>query len=198
MMLAPIQLVFGPGLNGLQCSACRQAVSFWNTFIFPECPLTLYVQLYSGNPNVYAFTSPAFQARGMLYSRIWLNSKVFQHATEFDFFATLVHETAHALTFKHDSRWLTLFDSRTGCFKLDSIKRQPALSRMKVEIRHGTGAEFLHWCSLSHSDEVMTVFRSSNPYVLPITIDVGSFLGHRIRRRLTEPIFLRDFYNCYS
>jgi hypothetical protein len=197
-MSLSIQLVTGPGLNGSQCLACRKAVTFWNLFMTLEHPLTLCVDLYSGNPHVHAFTNPTIQCRGMYYSRIWFNSRMLEHATEFDLFVTLVHEIGHALTFKHDPRWLTLFNLTTGRFKSEYIDHLTALSSMTVETRHGTGARFCHWCSRSHPDEVMTVFRSSNPYILPVTIDVGSFLGHRIRRRLSEPMFLRDFYSSYA
>jgi hypothetical protein len=194
-MSAPIQLAISPGLNDRQCSACRQAIAFWDTFLIPEQPLTISVELFSGNSHVQAFANPAIRSRGILYSTILMNERALQRGSEFDCFTTLVHEAGHALIFKHDPRWLTLFNPTTGLFHPDPIAHQPALSGMTVETRYGTGSQFVHWCARSHPGEVMTVFRSSNPYILPITLEVGLFLGHRIRYHLTKPAFLRDFYH---
>jgi hypothetical protein len=86
---------------------------------------------------------------------------------------------------------MILFDHQTGYFLPNPIEEVPDLRNMRVELDYGPGTVFSHWDEEGrHKKEIMTGFKDSGEYVLPVSIDVMKLLGHQVIKRLQSPTFL--------
>jgi hypothetical protein len=62
---------------------------------------------------------------------------------------------------------------------------------MRAETHYGPGTVYSHWDEDSpYKNELMTGFKDSAEFVLPVTIDVMKLLGHGIRSHLQERVEL--------
>jgi hypothetical protein len=108
---------------------------------------------------------------------------------------TIIHELGHTLGMGW-SDWLNLFDHITGVFRQEYVSAVPALKEMKAETHYGPGTVYSHWDEDSpYKGELMTGFKDTAEFVLPVAIDVMKLLGHGLRCRLNEKQLLADIIN---
>lgn len=87
---------------------------------------------------------------------------------------------------------MELFDSNTGKFHQEYIDKVPDLSGMQVETDYGPGTTLAHWDEEKFDMELMTGFMDKSVYVLPVTINVISLLGHVVTEMLHSKRMLVD------
>jgi hypothetical protein len=170
-------------LGGKLETAARLACNFWNHYVEPETSIVIHVDLFwSLRPYIARSYEP--ERRGnVTHGRIRFNLVYVRRYTELQLAGTLVHELGHTLGFGWD-RWMNLFDAEKGLFTDAAIDQLPALAKMHVETDHDAATQYLHWDEEKHGSELMTGFENKSEYVLPVTIDVMTLLGHAVKSKL--------------
>ena len=123
------------------------------------------------------------------------NAKSITQFNNTEIIGTIIHEPGHTLGIGWDD-WLNLFSHTTGVFRQEYVSAVPALRYMKAETHYGPGTVYSHWDEdLPYKNELMTGFKDSTEFVLPVTIDIMKLLGHGIRTRLNEKQLLPEILN---
>lgn len=163
----------------------RLACNFWNRFIVPNSSIVIRLGTFTSNGYTIAQAYKPYTNNDTVYGRIEFNTKYLAEFTNYEIAGTIIHEIGHTAGFGWD-KWTQLFDRDTGIFKSEYIKRIPELQHMFVETDFGPGTQYSHWDEERFDEELMTGFKDSYEYVLPVTIKVMSLLGNTISRELSE------------
>jgi len=171
--------------DGKLKSAAKLACAFWNKYVLAQSSIVIRLGEFTSLGNTIARAYKPYNQGNMVYGRIEFNTKFLQTFSESEIVGTIIHEIGHTLGFGWD-RWMKLFDTNTGDFYQKYVDMLPELSDMEVETDYGEGTTLSHWDEKTHGAELMTGFKNEAEFVLPITIDVTSLLGHVVAERLTE------------
>ena len=96
------------------------------------------------------------------------------------------------------AKWNAHYNKSNGQFLPHAVAQVPALADMQVELDDDEPQKFYHWDEGAFGDELMTPYKDNLPYVLPVTIDVMSLLGHQLRNKLLKPTPLADLLSLPS
>ncbi len=171
--------------NGKVKKAARTACNFWNAFVEPRRSIVIRLGLFTEHSDTIAQAYEPYTGRnGLVYGRVDFNTEYLKKFSDSKTAATIVHELGHTLGIGW-TRWMKLFDEETGEFKRSATRALPALARMEVETEGGDGTAFSHWDEDRFDRELMTGWEDPAEHVLPVTVDVMTLLGHRVKSRLT-------------
>lgn len=166
-------------------TTAKLACNFWNRFVVPKSSIVIRLGIFTSNGFTIARAYRPFSDNGTVFGRIEFNTKYLNQFTDYDIAGTIIHEVGHTLGFGWD-RWTELFDGSSGLFKSEYIQEIHELQHMFVETDYGPGTRFSHWDEERFDRELMTGFKDSFEYVLPVTIKVMRLLGHGVAEELTE------------
>jgi len=170
--------------------AARIACNFWNKLVEPRKSIVIRLGLFSENSRTIARTYESHVGpKGLIYGQVEFNTKYLGTFSNASVAGTIVHELGHSLGFGW-SKWMKLFDESTGVFRPKAVKAIPALGKMLVELDGGDGTELSHWDEETFDKELMTGVDDRAEHVLPVTIDVMTLLGHRVKTRLAKKTML--------
>ncbi len=173
-------------LQGKLRAAAKLACDFWNRFIQPESSIVIRLGTFTEFGSTIARAYEPYRRDGVVYGRVEFNTVYLSRFSETEIVGTIVHEVGHTLGIGWDI-WMSMFDHQTGRFLKLAIDQLSALKDMYVETDYGPGTTLAHWDEERYDEELMTGFKDTAEYVLPVTIDVLALLGHTIKERLTEP-----------
>lgn len=172
--------------NGKVKKAARTACNFWNGFVAPRRSIVIRLGLFSEESDTIARAyEPHVGPKGLVYGRVEFNRKFLKAFSPSKTAGTIVHELGHTLGFGW-SRWMKLFDEDSGEFGPRAVREVPALANMRVETDGGDGTALSHWDEEAFDKELMTGYEDRAEHVLPVTIDVMTLLGHRVKTRLAR------------
>jgi hypothetical protein len=150
---------------------------------------------FTDSGSTIACSYKPYSRNGILYGTIEFNTKFIVQFSTSEISGTIIHELGHTLGIGWDD-WLSLFSHETGVFRQEYVSAVPDLKFMKAETHYGPGTVYSHWDEDSpYKNELMTGFKGSAEFVLPVTIEVMRLLGHEIRSRLNEKKLLADILN---
>jgi hypothetical protein len=179
-------------LDGKLKECAKISCNFWNRYICPRIPIVMRLGTFTDSGSTIACSYKPYNRNEILYGMIEFNTNFLVQFNNTQVIGTIVHELGHTLGFGWDD-WLNLFSHTTGTFRQEYITAVPALKYMRAETHYGPGTTYSHWDEDSpYKNELMTGFKDSAEFVLPVTIDVMKLLGHEIRSRLTEKQLLAD------
>lgn len=166
-------------------NGARLACNFWNHFIQPETNIVIRLGVFSENSNTIAQAWKPVKINGLTFGKVEFNEYFLVDYSPMDIAGTIIHEIGHTLGFGWD-KWMTLFNTNTGRFNDNAIAQLPALAHMHVETDFGPGTIYAHWDEYFFDKELMSGIKDNYEYVLPVTVDVMTLLGHKITNQLTE------------
>jgi hypothetical protein len=182
-------------LDGKLKECAKVSCNFWNKFLCPRIPVVMRLGTFIDSGSSIACSYKPYSRNGILYGMIEFNTKFITQFNNTEITGTIIHELGHTLGIGWDD-WLNLFSHTTGVFRQEYVSAVPALKDMKAETHYGPGTVYSHWDEDSpYKKELMTGFKDSAEFVLPVTIDVMKLLGHGIRSRLNEKQLLADIIN---
>ena len=164
--------------------AARTACNFWNRFVEPGYSIVIRLGTFTHLSNIIARAFKPYEKDGVRYGRVEFNTRFLVDYTPEQIAGTVIHEIGHTLGFGWE-RWEPLFDIGTGRFSPAAIVKLALLASMEVERDGGPGTELSHWDEELFDQELMTGIKDSGEFVLPVTIDVMTLLGHTVREPLT-------------
>jgi DNA/RNA endonuclease G (NUC1) len=165
--------------------AARTACNFWNRFVQPVFSIVIRLGTFTQVGSTIARAYKPYEQDGVRYGRVEFNTKYLVSFTALEAASTVVHEIGHTLGIGWD-RWSNLFDASTGRFHAAATNQLQLLADMKVELEGGSGTELSHWDEEAFDRELMTGYKDSGEYVLPVTIDLMTLLGHKVVERLDK------------
>src|SRR5262245_58016367 len=166
--------------------AARIACNFWNKFVEPRKSIVMRLGLFSDDSDTIAEAyEPHVGSRGLVYGRVDFNARYLKGFSSAKTAATIVHELGHTLGFGWD-KWMKLVDADTGAFKPSTVNKVPALGKMLVETDGDDGTAVPHVDEVTFDKELMTGYDDRAEHVLPVTIDVMTLLGHKVKARLAK------------
>ena len=168
--------------NKLKTSA-RTACNFWNRFVQPTNSIVIRLGTFTQSSSTIARAYMPYENEGILYGRVEFNTMFLSKFTVDEIVGTIIHEIGHSLGIGW-KEWDKLFDHDTGKFKAHAVSRLNKLDEMEVELDGGFGTALAHWDEDKFDKELMTGFQDHGEYVLPVTIDLMTVLGHRVSERL--------------
>ena len=171
--------------NGKLKASAKLACNFWNRFVIPQHNIVIRLGTFYSPGSVIARAYKPYKEYNAVYGKIEFNTKYLGTFTNYGIAGTIIHEIGHTLGFGWD-QWMNLFHQNTGAFKPESIKKIPELQYMFVETDYGPGTIYSHWDEERFDQELMTGFKDTYEYVLPVTIKVMALLGHVIAEELTQ------------
>lgn len=172
----------------------RTACNFWNRFIIPGYNIVVKLDTYNSNGNTIARAYKPFEKEGVRYGVVEFNTKYLSEFSDLAIVGTLIHEIGHTLGIGW-KEWEDLFDSTTGKFHQKVVDKLVALGNIEVELDYGPGTALVHWDEAGFDRELMTGFQDDDEFVLPVTIDIMSLLGHEVIERLGSQRMLSDLIN---
>ena len=182
--------------------AARIACNFWNYFLIPKLPIILSLDIFKSNNNIIAKATRPDQINNVIEGNVKYNIKFLNIQDTKVIAGTLIHEIGHILGFGSGNNWTKLFYGKThqkaGQFLELYIEKLPELKQMQVEMNEGSfGTLFKHWDEEIFDQELMTGFKDSAEYVLPITIKIMSLFGHilKIENQLQSKTSLNELIN---
>jgi len=180
--------------DGKLKNAAKSACDFWNKFIMPASTIVIRLGVFTNFSSTIARAYKPCTNENIVYGRVEFNTKYLKTFTDTEIIGTIIHEIGHTLGFGWN-KWMELFDHDTGEFKQGYIEQVPALDKMSVETDYGPGTRFSHWDEEKFDRELMTGFKDDFEYVLPVTIEVTSLLGHKVLESLSQKTMLVDIIN---
>lgn len=165
--------------------AARTACNFWNRFVEPRFSIVIRLGTFTQTSNVIARAYKPYEKDGVRYGRVEFNTKYLVDYSPEQIAGTVIHEIGHTLGMGWEE-WDLLFDHTTGLFGQDAIGSLALLAHMVVERNGGPGTALSHWDEGLFDQELMTGYKDSGEYVLPVTIDLMALLGHQVRESLVE------------
>jgi hypothetical protein len=178
--------------GGKLWEAARRACDFWNKYLIPSSPIVMRLGLFTSNNNAIATSFKPAVNDGVYYGGVEFNTKYLASFTDEQIVGTIIHELGHTLGMGWDD-WMNLFNHETGVFHPEYIAAVPGLSEMRAELHYAPGTVFSHWDEDSpHKKEIMTGFKDSGEYVMPVTIEVMKLLGHQVINHLSAKTSLAD------
>ena len=163
--------------------AAKLSCSFWNKYVLAKTSIVIRLGTFTSMSGTIARAYRPYQQNGVVFGQIEFNTKYLATFSESEIVGTIIHEIGHTLGFGWD-KWMKLFDNNTGIFLSEYVDLLPDLSEMRVETDYGAGTTLAHWDEEQFGAELMTGFKNAAEYVLPITIDVVSLLGHTVAEKL--------------
>ncbi|WP_051284263.1 leishmanolysin-related zinc metalloendopeptidase [Desulforegula conservatrix] len=177
--------------SGRLKTAGKTACNFWNRFVSPRQSIVIRLGIFTSFGNTIARAYKPYQNGGIIYGVVEFNTKYLAEFSDNKIAGTVVHEIGHTLGFGWD-HWMTLFNQSDGHFKQAAVSILPSLAEMQVETDYGPGTTLSHWDEESFGGELMTGFKNSVEYVLPVTIDVTELLGHTVIEQLAKRTYLDE------
>ncbi len=182
-------------LDGKLKECVKISCNFWNRFVNPRIPIVMRLGTFTDSGSTIACSYKPYSRSGILYGTIEFNTKFLVQFSNSEISGTLIHELGHTLGIGWDD-WLNLFSHATGVFRQEYVSAVPDLKYMKAETHYGPGTVYSHWDEDSpYKNELMTGFKGSAEFVLPVTIEVMKLLGHEIRSPLNKKRLLADILN---
>lgn len=172
-------------LKGKLRAAAKLSCDFWNRFVQPECSIVIRLGTFTQFGTTIARAYYPYKKDGVVYGVVEFNTTYLDQFSEVEIVGTIIHEVGHTLGFGWDD-WMELFDHETGRFTSEAIEKIAALADMYVETDYGPGTTLAHWDEERHEKALMSGFKSSAEYVLPVTIDIMTLLGHQVIEKLAE------------
>lgn len=163
--------------------AARTACNFWNRFVEPSYSIVIRLGTFTQVSNTIARAYKPYEKDGVRYGRVEFNTKYLVDYTPEQIAGTVIHEIGHTLGIGWD-HWELLFDDMTGLFSQPAIGKLALLAHMEVERDGGPGTALSHWDEELFDQELMTGYKDNGEYVLPVTIDIMTLLGHSVRESL--------------
>lgn len=166
--------------------AARIACNTWNKFVEPRKSIVVRLGVFEGDSDTIAQAyEPHVGPKGLVYGRVEFNNRFLKRFAAAKVAGTIVHEIGHILGFGW-TKWMKLFDEDTGEFKPGAVRALPALASMRVERDGGDGTALSHWDERRFDKELMTGYEDRAEHVLPVTVEVMTLLGHRVKTRLAR------------
>lgn len=172
-------------VDGRLKTAARTACNFWNRFVEPRQSIVIRMGTFSSFGTTLARAYEPYTRNQVRYGVVEFNTRFLPEYDDLGMAGIVVHELGHTLGYGWD-RWMALFDADTGRFKAAAVKKLPALKAMRVETDYGPGTTLSHWDEAKFGAELMTGIANKNEYVLPVTIDMATLLGHRVLEPLAK------------
>jgi hypothetical protein len=171
--------------NGMLRDAAKLACDFWNRFVLPASSIVIRLGVFTQFGNTIARAYYPFKKDGVMYGVIEFNTVYLDQFTQVEIVGTIIHEAGHTLGFGWED-WMELFNHETGRFTPQAVEEIAALGEMYVETDYGPGTSLAHWDEEHHEKALMSGFKSTAEYVLPVTIDIMALLGHEVIEKLAE------------
>lgn len=172
------------------------ACNFWNHFIAPSQPTVIQLDTFTEHSNTIARAYLPIVYGGVVYGKVEFNTVYLESYDELEIASTIAHEIGHTLGIGWQT-WMSLFDKHTGKFKPQYITEIPALAEMLVETDYDQGTRYAHWDEQKHGRELMTGLKNDgSEYVLPVTINVMSLLGHEVKSSLNSALSLAEVFDA--
>ncbi len=165
--------------------AARTACNFWNRFVQPAFSIVIRLGTFTQAGTTIARAYEPYESNGVRYGRVEFNTKYLVSFSAKETAGTIVHEIGHTLGIGWKT-WKTLFDASTGRFNAAATAHLQLLADMEVERDGGDGTALAHWDEEAFDRELMTGYKDSGEYIMPVTIDLMKLLGHTIIERLDK------------
>ena len=172
-------------VEGKLKAAARVACNFWNRFVIAKSSIVIRLGVFTANSLTIARAYRPYEQDGVVYGVVEFNTKYLSTFSKNQISGTIVHEIGHTLGFGWNE-WMELFDESSGEFTQEAINELAALQNMRVETDYGPGTQYSHWDEELFNEELMTGIKDSVEYVLPVTIDIMSLLGHQVAEELPQ------------
>ena len=171
-------------------SAVKLACDFWNKYVIPKQSIILHLSVFDNSTvKVVANSYEPFkksQDKTAIHGNIELNANYLVNFNHYEIVEVIIHEIGHVLGIG-GKEWQKMLDLKNKKFHSDYFKSHPDLEKMDIEMDYGPGVKLIHWDEEIFDNELMTGKKDKKlAYVLPVTIDVLSLLGHRINQRLEK------------
>ena len=178
-------------MDGKLQLGARTSCNFWNQFIEPKKSIVVRLGTFTSLRRTIARAYKPYEKDGVRYGIVEFNTKFLGSYTEDEIAGTIIHEIGHTLGIGWED-WEKLFNKNTGKFNSRAIKKLGDLKRMEVERDGGPGTALAHWDEDKFDKELMTGYKNNGEYVLPITIQLMSLLGHKILEPLQQKTALDE------
>lgn len=184
-------------MDGKLKQAARISCNFWNEFIAPKHSIVIRLGIFTSMSQTIARAYMPFEKDEVRYGVVEFNTRFLGSFTNNDITGTITHEIGHVLGIGWED-WNSLFNKRTGIFNRKAVKALEALDLMEVELDGGPGTALAHWDEEKFDKELMTGYKDSGEYVLPVTIDLMGVLGHRVTTSLEQKTPLNELLEKYA
>ncbi|WP_271767847.1 DNA/RNA non-specific endonuclease [Aquimarina algiphila] len=178
-------------MDGKLKQGARTSCNFWSQFIEPKQSIVIRLGIFTSLGGTIARAYKPYENEGVRYGRVEFNTKFLGRFTEDEIAGTIIHEIGHTLGIGWED-WSELFNSNTGKFTSDAISKLNELEIMEVERDGGGGTAFAHWDEDKFDKELMTGYKNTGEYVLPVTINLMSLLGHKVIEPLEQKTALSE------
>lgn len=177
--------------GGRLWDTARLACNFWNRYLIPRISIVMRLGVFTSLSNVIATSYKPYTNGDILYGVVEFNTRYLSMFSDAEVVGTIIHELGHTLGMGWDD-WMNLFYHDTGVFRPEYIAAVPGLQGMRVELDYGPGTVFAHWDEALFDKEIMSGFKDTGEYVMPVTIDVMKLLGHEVIQHLVQKTSLSN------